>query len=413
MLRRPALLVALALMALAGRAQLDAQRLTPESAQYLEGWVKAVNRHTPGYPDGSVEAIATLTYGDRAQLSPSYTFFMRVLRGETMPVRNDIERDVFDLGRTTRADPGPSTFLKRAAVLHADAVVFADRYSPRVDDAPVLAAGASVPPLLMSERITLTRDGQVLGDANKNWNLPFARSLLDALRQLNPRADAEFVGDWYHAVSAYLFSRGMFADAVRHLEAGARVLPGDPRMLFDRGTYAETFGLPIYQVIDDSRIPSEGKTNGEAEGLYRRALEIEPSYVEARVRLARLLDHRGRHDEAAAEIDKALTAPSSDVTGFYARIVAGRIAAARGRYEEALQRYREAAAQYPGAQSALLGTSHAALMLADVPQALTPLAQLDRLPVRDADPWLDYRLGAGRDASALLAALWEGAAQWR
>jgi len=413
MLRRPALLVALALLVLPGRTQLDAQRLTPESLQYLRGWVNAVNRHTPGYPDGAVEAIATLTYGDRVQLNPSYTFFMRPLRGEAVPARNDIERDVLELARVTRASPGAQTFLKRAAMLHADAVVFADRFPPPFNDSPTLAAGAAVPPMLFSERITLTQDGQVLGNANKNWNLPFARSLLDALRQLNPRADAEFVGDWYHAVSAYLFSKGMFADALRHLQAAARVLPDDARTLFDRGTYAEAFGLPIYQVIDDSRIPSEGRTNGDAEGHYRRALEIDPSYVEARVRLARLLDHRGRHDDAAAEIDKALSARPADVTGFYARIVAGRIAAARGKYDEALQRYREASAQFPGAQSALLGTSHAALMLADVPEALTPLVQLDRLPLRDTDPWLDYRLGAGRDASALLAALWEGASQWR
>ena len=58
------------------------------------------------------------------------------------------------------------------------------------------------------------------------------------------------------------------------------------------------------------------------------------------------------------------------------------------------------------------GASHAALMLADAPAALAPL---DRLPWDEtsdkADPWQDYRLGAGRSAANLLASLWARGAQ--
>jgi len=414
MLRRQALLVALALLAIAGPARLDAQHLTPESAELLYRWAKAVNRHVPGYPDDAVAEVARLTYGERQRLSPSHALFMRKLRDEIVPAHNDVERDVLEFARGMRVEPGMSAFLKRAAVLHADAVVFGSRFPPPFDDTPAGPPDDNMPPLLINDRITLTRDGQVVGNARVSWHLPFARSLLGVLlRDRRSRGDTEFAGDWYHAVAAYLFSKGMYGDANRHLEQAARALPDDARMLFDRGSYAETFGLPIYQAVDDPRVPSEDKTNGEAERLYRRALEADPSYVEARVRLARLLDQRGRHDEAAEEIEKALAARPSDVTGFYARLVAGRIATSRGRYDEALQRYREASAGYPAAQSAMLGASHAALMLADVPAAMKPLAQLDREAVHGADPWQDYRLGAGRDATALLAALWEGAAQWR
>src|SRR5262249_17980688 len=159
-----------------------------------------------------------------------------------------------------------------------------------------------------------------------------------------------------------------------------------------------------YQAIGDREVPSEDKTNAEAERLYRRALEIEPSCVEARVRLARLLEHRGSRDEAAAEIEKALDAHPPDAIGFYARLAARPIAPSPGRYEDALRLYREASAQYAGAQSALLGASHAAVMLADVPSALTPIAQLPGPAVHDADPWQEYWRGAGREAGALLAA---------
>ena len=305
----------------------------------------------------------------------------------------------------------------------------------------------------MTERMTITQDGEVVGDTPGDWNLPFARSLLDelltpterrtvsppcteeiaeGLRQarlssLNCRMvvlpsppvspdDREFVGAWYHAVAAFLFAMGMNGDATGHLHYAARVLPDDPRLLFDRGSYAETFGLPIYQAVHEwassrpntviTGIPAEQKTNAEAEQHYRRALEVDPSYVEARVRLARLLDRRGRHDEAAAQIDKALEAQPAGVVGFYARIIAGRIAVARGRYDEALRHYQAASSIHPYAQSALLGASHASLMLADVPQTLAPLGQLGGDHAKVADPWWDYQLGAGRDVNALLAALW-------
>jgi hypothetical protein len=67
---------------------------------------------------------------------------------------------------------------------------------------------------------------------------------------------------------------------------------------------------------------------------------------------------------------------------------------------------RAASGLNAGAQSARLGASHAALMLADVREALGPLQQLAGSAARsDKDPWLDYELGAGRDADALLTAV--------
>jgi len=399
---------------------------TTASMTALRQWVQAVTDHTPGEPDAAVRYVAGMTYSARVELNKLYPLFMKVLQEGFVLTRSRIDSDVAALARTVSQRSGSETFLKRAAILHTDALVFASQFPRPPPDAPPpvprtereRARAVDTPPLLYNERISLSRDGEVLGDARADWNLPFARSLLDGLLGAGRRVsedDRVFVGEWYHAVSALLFANSNYADATPHLRHAARLLPDDPHVLFDRATYAETLGLPIYQsVLDDPAygrsvvegIPAGNQTNGEAERLYRRTLAVNPSYVEARVRLARLLERRGQHEEADEQINSALGARPGGVSLFFAHLIAGRIASVRGRYEDALRHYRAALGLNGRAQSALLGASHAALMLADVRQALGPLQQLGGSAARsDVDPWLNYELGAGRDANALLAAV--------
>jgi tetratricopeptide (TPR) repeat protein len=430
-------------------ASLDAQRQTTATAEALDHWVVAVNAHMPGRADAAVQSVVAMTWAARVDLNTSLPLFIEILRGDTLNPRSELEKKIAGAARTARLTPGTRAFVERAAILHADAVFLNGRLPSPPGDAPPIPKPRPVvpgdltaigpdapPPLLTNEGAVLTRDGQVIGETRLTWHLPFARSLLSTLLKqdrtapgpspcanrdcravegaLEPitRDDRELVSAWYHAVSAYLFANGMNGDATSHLADAARVLPDDPLALFDRATYAETLGLPIYQAVRGSAapsrpgallagIPDEEKTNTEAERLYRRALDADPSLVEARVRLARLLQHRGRTDEAATEIETALGVHPSGVPGYYARIVAGRIAAARGRYDESVHHYRAASELFAHAQSALLGESQAALMAADVTHARSPIAQLSG---RNTDPWLDYQLGAGRDAPALMAA---------
>ena len=429
-MNRAPLVAAMLIATVSLPAPASAQRQTEESAAALRRWVEAVNAHRPGRLDASLALVCGLSYHDRVDLQTAYSLFIRALRGEMVVTRSDIDTRVAQTARDLRSIPGAPMFLERAALLHTDALLFASKYPAPPDDAPpppprgARSGSAAAPPLLYNERVTLVRDGELYGDGRGDWNLPFARSLLDVLVRLSPataKAEAPFVSQWYHAVSAYLFADGNHADAKPHLAHAAELLPDDPHVLFDRGTFAETLGLPVYQtVLDDpavrgSRnaaegIPPEARTNGEAERLYQRALAVDPAYVEARVRLARLLEQRGQHDEAAAQIATALDAAPAGVPGFYARIVAGRIASAQGRFEDARRHYRGALESHPNAQSALLGASHAALMLADARETLVPLEHLNAAGAGSdaADPWLIYAMGAGRDVDALFAALWAG-----
>ena len=292
----------------------------------------------------------------------------------------------------------------------------------------------SVPPLLTASRLVLHNDGQVLNEVVASWNWPFARRLLDLLG-VDKRRSGEpnrarvldpFVGAWYHAATAYMFATGSYGDVTPHLDQGAERLPEDAWMLFDRGCYAEILGLPMHQVLVPERntvgqrtsghnygngqgsslsvrIPPAEKTNAEAERLFRRALSIDPSLVEARVRLARLLDLRNRHEEAAAELKTALAGNASPVVAFYAHLFAGRAAHSLDQSDVAAGHYHHALALFPDAQSALLASSQLALFRSNVAATLEPVQRLGtRSAVSTADPWWQYHLAAGRDADELL-----------
>ena len=433
----------------------------------LQNWIAAVNNHTPGRPDASVKTVAALSYQTRKDLNAGLELFFSALRSEKVAIDGYGKR-IVDIGTLVRERPGTDVFLRRAVVLHSDAAAYEDLYEvqptgpasasrarpkkleidPHGGMPMSLHGGERVPPLLTNNRIVLDKDGQILGEMAASWNWPFARGLLDQLDLTKPAyaafvgtcrgaeclgagsgapkpAPDPFAGAWCHATTAYMFASGLYGDATPHLQRAADVLPNDARVLFDRACYAEILGLPMHQVLSsdafrrssgaplgqwmgtDLRIPSAEQTNAEAERLFRRALEVDPSFVEARVRLARLLDLHKRHEEAAAELKTALAAKPTGDVAFYAHLFAGRTAQALHRNDEAAHHYDEAAALFPDAQSALLGRSQVALLESDVPATLAPVQRLrDRSSEFTADPWWQYHLGAGRDADALLREVW-------
>jgi tetratricopeptide (TPR) repeat protein len=154
-------------------------------------------------------------------------------------------------------------------------------------------------------------------------------------------------------------------------------------------------------------VPSAETTNKEAERLFRETLASDPSFVEARVRLGRLLDARGAHAEAAAELRAALAQNPPREVAFYGHLFAARAAQSLGHNEDAAAHYEAASTLYPDAQSARLGASQLALLKADVAGTLASVERLGPASAREAaDPWWTYALASGRDVNELMERLW-------
>ena len=440
---------ALALVVAHSATAAAAKSITPATAVALQSWVAAVKSHTPGRADAAVETVTAFSYGMREELDAGMRVFMAALMSQksSAAAENPAVKLVAEIGK--HASAAYLVFLERAVILHADAAMFGDRYVTQVEppnetktpsDRMKIDPASGIPidlhdearihPLLSQRAVTLDKDGEILGHAAGSWNWPFARWLLDIVQRKTP-ADP-FIPRWYHATTAYMYANGLYAEATTHIQRAGEVLPDDSRILFDRACFSEILGLPMHQVLlpdenDAPRgltqaewlahrsntstaalgIPRASWTNAQAERLFRQALHVDPTYVEARVRLARLLELRKRHEEAAAELKTALLANPTGVVGFYAHLFAGRTAQSLGKLDDAAQQFAEASALFPDAQSALLASSQLALLGSDVSATLAPVNHLGaETAAFNADPWWQYHLAEGRNADALLRDVW-------
>jgi len=397
-------------MALLGAGGTQRSEQTLDADQLVARWLDAVRFHVAGQPDD--DALKWL-----ASLTPDAWKLLNA----------GLKRYFGELGQAGRV--ASNGIIARAAVLHLDAARF-DPVAPAELDGSGWTTGAP-PPLVR------TLDGESLGSTDANWHWILARQLVD-LMYPSPR-DEPFVPAWYHAAAAYMLERGLYGEVSSHLDRAAALLPNDARILFDRACLAEALGLPRSQfVMEDlvhekeaaanrqrsgslfvpgqsqtvavrSNFPTTAQANAEAERLFRRTLEVDPTFVEARVRLGRLLDVRGKHDEAAAELATALADSGTardPVLGYDAHLFAARAARALGQTDRAIDHVRRALALFPNAQTALIVRSELALAQADADEALAPIRRLAALPsnpARGDDPWWMYDMGPGRQTELLVS----------
>jgi len=399
-MRVVALTLSLALSGVEGRLAATSQRQIQQTAPALLDWVAAVREHQAGESDKALSTITAWTYDDIERMrpllealveAPTKTNRARSIRHSRIGPRDLAAiRDAAKARGTMDFD----VFRRRAAVLHTDAALLGD--PPKVNREPTGAL-----PLGSTRRVNVRNfDGvyENLEFANPHWDL--AMDMLDAL-PASPRDP--FVGQWYAAIGTHLVQRRQFADALVHFGRARPLVPDDPRVLYIEARLHETLASPRIQNFirvttlgTGISIQGVGSARTElrrAEELLQHALDGDPSFVAARLRLGRVAMRQQRWDEGLRHMQQVLKDTQDEALSYYASLFAGDAELALGNMDDAQRSYERALKWFPDSQSARLGM--AAALGADGEREDAIAAILPTITKRpelraDDDPWWIY-----------------------
>jgi tetratricopeptide (TPR) repeat protein len=431
------------------------EAVTQERIDRLERWLKLAARHEPGEIDSELEEVAAWSNAslqdlwvdaeiliqlarmrhaayfrapsDAVRYSKAQAHRMSVLScaadGDIFEEKcraiikapDEIDDDLRELSVLARASAlrgDPNYVVRRGALLHSDVGML------RLHDAdtPFDARAGKGP---QSWRMEIS-DGQELALRQTAVHWEIARMLLDfvipkGMDRVEPQRDAMVLA-WYRSTSAWMQLHEDHNEL--HLTRGLRIFPDDPDLLFLAGCQKETFaGAAMHAAVGSAALPT-GITVGvnsvqaelrESERFLRRALEVKPSFVEARMHYGRVLGALGKHTDAVVELRRAGEELTEPELSYHAHLFLGAEEDAVGNREAARVSYEQAAALFPHAQSPLLALSQLARRYGDRNGALRAADRLFALqddPDHDRDdPWWTYYLLQARDAGDLLVAL--------
>ncbi|HEY7863540.1 MAG TPA: tetratricopeptide repeat protein, partial [Thermoanaerobaculia bacterium] len=259
-----------------------------------------------------------------------------------------------------------------------------------------------------------------------------AADLVSRLRKAGDEGAFERL--WLRAMGDKELDLGRIPDAVRLFDTLVKRYPEDAQARLARGRAYEG-GLFVLSLsarpgradrpvlssagFDYSRQPGPRGPRGVAPSAsadetharaaidsYRQALRLDPSLVEARLRLGRLLALDGKDDEATRELLAVAAAPSSDAS-YLAHLFLSRVEDERGRLADALAHAQAAAALRPNWQAGQLALAELLQRTGEGAQASRIIARAVVVPDRPAndDGWLLYHFGAYERAAAALEAL--------
>ncbi len=409
-----ALVITLALPAALGAAQRDPR--TP-AMDMLREWADAVMQHQAGESDRALASVGW-SYNDLELMQPFFEAFAGT------PARNDDPRAAFRRARLSGRDRmmvreeaqarllgRADQFRRRAAILHTDAAMFLD--PPEVTAAPVNRQPVPYWARAANDRRVdvLTKDAEYQSTEYSNLHWELAMDMLDAV---TARRDP-FVAQWFATIGEYLVNQRRYSDGLAHFERARRVVPNDPRVLFAEARLHEALAAPLMQSFVRVTAVSQGvPTSGiddqrtelrRAEGLLRRALDLDPAFLETRLRLARVLIEQGKHDEGRPLAEHVAAKATDQTMQYYALLFLGDALFSLGRPADAARSYQRAIDLFPAAQAARFGLASALRATGDSAQAIDVLMPTITKPPASRegdDPWWEYYDG---DATQLEAQL--------
>jgi tetratricopeptide (TPR) repeat protein len=303
------------------------------AALRAEAWLAAARTHVPGRMDEPARLVASW--------EPHVT--RNIL---THVIHRNVENFSHGNDPEVRRDDAA---LAKGLVLHTD-IAIAERMSGN---------GAGIGGVRLI-------DGTAHASTPRTLHLDFGRQLADVLAQRPPLERVALA--WYRAVSA-MHQQWSDVGAVQpHLDAAAVFFRDDPVLALDRGTLRQAYADARVQSYlatlrrQPFHIGARQVELEQAETELRRAVALDASLVEARIRLADVLALGGKDAEAAALARDALGTPLPPFLDYYGSMVLGSAAARLGRIAEARAAFERAAARYPDAQSAKVALSRIALV---------------------------------------------------
>lgn len=421
----------------------------------LEAWVKAVDRHEPGAADDAAGEVGAWSPNDLQSLwidasvlvqlmhSPGLVYFTipsarrtsQTIRYTVTDLRHlkllacvaagrllvDAECAPYAAGSAVGDDlrqiagrinaataRGEQHYIaKRGAMLHADIAML----RPLARE-PV-GRGATTAPRRLRLKFADAREID-FGEVGVHWEI--ARMLLDDVAAARSRAHQPadpLVAQWYRATAAWMEAAQDYDP--EHLEHARSMLPANADILFLSGAFHEALASSsIQNVVRHADVPfgfnfgveSSPLELRKAETFFRRALEIDASLVEARIRHGRVLGQLDRHQEAAKALQQAIGEADDPLLLFYAQLFLGVELEALADPDGARAAYERAADLFPQAQSPHIALSALERRSGNRAAALAEIGRVfDAGEQGPEDPWWTYHVQQGRNVDTLLAVL--------
>jgi tetratricopeptide (TPR) repeat protein len=422
---RRSCLVLLALLLSAFASDSRAQEITITTVrdlsrlERLELWASALQRHEPGAPDDALQVFSGWAAQDLAELKITFHSTLQLIldpgtRIFWRPPSNDPQsratssravqvfysleelRQLIDVAAGLRR-LGYNHVLKRAAMLHTDAMLLGSRADSR-------GGGRS------SDVFTIrVNDGQEVRREDATGHFDMARFALDRVRRRqdnvppDPASD-DWVRRWYRTVMTHMIGR--FEYTMEVANRGVEIFRNDTELLFLAGVMHETLASPgIQEALRNADYNLRSRIGvftrkaelDASEDLLRRVLKINPAFTEARLHLGRVLAELGRHKDALPELTNVLPSIQDSTVQYYGQMLLGRSAAETGNAVAARAAFERASQLVPAAQSPLLALSQLAYSRGDPGGAAALLARVAELPADEAgDPWWYYHRTVGR-----------------